>query len=259
MVIFAAAVLLAGVPLGSLLWKLGVAGRPPEWVLGQAATRWLVAGRLHGGLVATSLTLAMGSGLLTSLLALWLCWLALDRPWFRGGMFAVLAAVWALPGLLVGLGLKELFVTLAAFGPLDALLYRGPSYVPVVLGYLVRFLPCAVAALWPLVRLVPAELRDASRVEGARPSQEFRWVFLPLLRRPLLAVAMLVAALALGELPVNRLVETPGAFTFVRELGDRMHYGPTADVAALCLVMLAMVFGLAITVGMATRSKWRGL
>jgi ABC-type Fe3+ transport system permease subunit len=164
-------------------------------------------------------------------------------------MFTVLAAVWALPGLLVGLGMKELFVTLAAFEPLGALLYRGPSYVPVVLGYLVRFLPCAVAALWPVVRLVPAELSDASRVEGARPSQEFLRVVVPLLRRPTLAVALLVGALALGELPVNRLVETPGAFTFVRELGDRMHYGPTADVAALCLVMLAIVFGMAVTVG----------
>jgi iron(III) transport system permease protein len=257
MVMFAAAVLLAGVPLGSLVWKLGVTGRPPEWALGAAMTRWLVAWRLHGGLVATSLVLALGSGLLTSALALVLCWLALDRPWFRGAMFAVLAAVWALPGLLVGLGLKELFITLAVFGPLDALLYRGPSYVPVVLGYLVRFLPCAVAALWPVVRIVPAELRDAARVEGARSRQEFLWVFVPLLRRPVLAVTMLVAALALGELPVNRLVETPGAFTFVRELGDRMHYGPTADVAALCLVMLDMVLGLAVVVGVVL-SKRRG-
>jgi ABC-type Fe3+ transport system permease subunit len=250
-----AAAVLAGVPLGSLVWKLGVAGRPPEWSVGQAATRCLVAWRLHGRLVGTSLALALGSGLLTSAVALLICWLALDRPWFRGALFAVLAAVWALPGLLVGLGLKELFVTLAAFEPLDALLYHGPSYVPVVLGYLVRFLPCAVAALWPVARLVPAELRDAARIEGARPRQEFLRVFVPLLRRPALAVGMLVAALALGELPVNRLVETPGAFTFVRELGDRMHYGPTADVAALCLVMLAMVFGLAVTAGVVRRLR----
>jgi iron(III) transport system permease protein len=250
---FGTAAILVGVPLGSLIWKLGAAGRPSEWILDQAVTRWLVAWRLHGGLVVTSLALALGSGLLTSALALLLCWLALDRPWFRGTLFAVLAAVWALPGLLVGLGLKETFVTLAAFEPFDALLYRGPSYAPVVLGYLVRFLPCAVAALWPVVRWIPAGLRDAARVEGARPRQEFMWVFVPLLRRPALAVAMLVAALALGELPVNRLVETPGAFTFVRELGDRMHYGPTADVAALCLVMLAMVLGLAAVCFVARR------
>jgi ABC-type spermidine/putrescine transport system permease subunit II len=151
--------------------------------------------------------------------------------------------------LLVGLGLKELFITLVLWVPVEpfpTLLYYGPSYVPVVLSHLARFLPCAAAALWPAVRMLPAELRDAARVDGASPAQEFRLVVVPLLRRPVLAVALVVAALALGELPVNRLVETVGADTFVRVLFDQMHYGATGDVAALCLLMLSLVTGLAL-------------
>jgi len=252
----AAVLVLVAVPLGSLVWKLGLAGRPAAWSPGQAATRWLFEWRIHGRLVAVSVALALCTGLLTSALALLLCWLVADRPRLRGLAFAVLAGLWALPGLIVGLGLKELFLTLVVWvpvEPLPTLLYDGPSYLPVVLGHLVRFLPCAVAALWPMVRMLPAELRDAARVEGASPTREFRLVVVPLTRRGVLAVGLVVAALALGELPVNRLVETVGADTFVRVLFDQMHYGPTADVAALCLVMLAMVFGLAVTVGVVRR------
>jgi iron(III) transport system permease protein len=244
--------ILVGVPLGSLVWKLGLAGVPAAWVPSQAASRWLIAWRIHGLLVAESLALALAIGLLTAALALLLCWLIVDRLRLRVPVFAALTAIWALPGLLLGLGLKELFIALVVWVPVEpfpTLLYFGPSYLPVVLGHLVRFLPCAVAVLWPAVRRIPSELRDAARVEGASPWREFRMVFVPLLRHEVLAVGMVVAALSLGELPVNRLVETVGADTFVRVLFDQMHYGATGDVAALCLVMLAMVFGLAGTIG----------
>jgi iron(III) transport system permease protein len=252
-----AVLVLVGVPLGSLVWRLGLAGRPETWVPGQAAARYLSEGRIHGKLVAVSLGLAVGTGLLTAGLALLLCWLVTDRPWLRGVLFAVLAGVWALPGLILGLGLKELLISLVIWIPVEpvpTLLYYGPSYVPLVLGHLVRFLPCAAAALWPAVRMLPAELRDAARVDGASPAREFRLVVVPLLRRPVLAVALVVAALALGELPVNRLVETVGADTYVRVLFDLMHYGATGDVAALCLLMLATVLGLAATGWVAVRT-----
>jgi raffinose/stachyose/melibiose transport system permease protein len=95
--------------------------------------------------------------------------------------------------------------------------------------------------------MIPAELRDAARVEGASPAREFRMLVVPLLRREVLAIGLVVAALSLGELPVNRLVETVGADTFVRVLFDQMHYGATGDVAALGLVMLAIVAALAVT------------
>jgi iron(III) transport system permease protein len=244
------------VPLGSLVWKLGLAGVPAAWVPSQAASRWLIAWRIHGRLVAESLALALAIGLLTAGLALLICWVVVDRLRLRVPVFAALTAIWALPGLLLGFGLKELFIALVVWvpvEPLPTLLYYGPSYLPVVLGHLVRFLPCAVAALWPIVRMIPSELRDAARVEGARPWREFRLLVVPLLRHEVLAVGMVVAALSLAELPVIRLVETVGADTFVRVLFDQMHYGATGDVAALCLVMLATVFATAVTVAAVRR------
>ena len=45
----------------------------------------------------------------------------------------------------------------------------------------------------------------------------------------------------LGEISASKLVETPGSETFAQVIFDRMHYGVTNDVAALCLVLLGAV------------------
>src|SRR5262249_12215785 len=91
------------------------------------------------------------------------------------------------------------------------------------------------------VRLVPTELRDAARVDGASPRQEFTHVILPLLRRAWYRAAAAVAVLSLGELGASKLVATPGGQTFAHELFTQMHYGVANDVAALCLILLAVI------------------
>jgi ABC-type Fe3+ transport system permease subunit len=106
-----------------------------------------------------------------------------------------------------------------------------------------RFLPCAVAVLWPVVRLVPAELRDSARVDGASPGQELRHVVWPVAARAALWAALVLAALALGEVGASLRVETPGWAFFADLLWDQMHYGVNSAnaVAALCLLLLIAV------------------
>jgi ABC-type Fe3+ transport system permease subunit len=121
------------------------------------------------------------------------------------------------------------------------LLYYGPSPVPVFWACLVRFFPFAVALLWPVVRLLPPELRDAARVDGAGPAQELRHVVWPLTCLAWARAAGAMAVLSLGEIGAGKLVETPGSTTFAHEIFNQMHYGVTNDVAAHCLVLLAAV------------------
>ena len=96
------------------------------------------------------------------------------------GLVLLLAAAWAMPGPVVGLGLKEDInrlmdaeewtgnrLGLQGPGPLRVSLYDRPSPLPTLWATLLRFFPCAVAVLWPVLRLVPADLRDAARVDGA--------------------------------------------------------------------------------------------
>ena len=55
------------------------------------------------------------------------------------------------------------------------------------------------------------------------------------------AHGLAVAVLSLGELSAGKLVETPGSETFAHWVFDRMHYGVTNRLAAMCLVLLLLV------------------
>ncbi len=239
-------VLLAGVPLGSLAWKAGSYGYPPAWSAGEVGRHLAAAYRSRGAAVALSLPLALLAGALAAGAGLLLCWLALEGGWFRRVVLVLAALLWALPAPIVGGGLKEWILTLASAQPLRAALYDGPSPLPVLWAQLLRFLPCALALLWPVVRLVPAELRDSARVDGATPGQEFRHVVWPQSARATAWTALVLAALALGEVGATMRVETPGWEFFAKLLWDQMHYGVQNDVAALCLLLLAGVAAVAL-------------
>lgn len=242
--VLAIALLLLGVPLASLVWKAGLAGSPPVWSAQIAASHVLRVVRLRGSLVAESLMVAALAGGLTAGLGLILCWLAVEARWFQAGVLSLMAAVWALPGPVLGIGLKEAIQQTMDLSHSDLVaraLYYGPSPLPLLWAYLLRLFPYAIAVLWPVVRLFPPELREAARIDGARPVQELCWIVLPLLAPTCLRAGLAVAVLSLGELSASKLVETPGAQTFAHEVFTQMHYGVTNDLAALGLVLLAAV------------------
>jgi ABC-type sugar transport system permease subunit len=84
--------------------------------------------------------------------------------------------------LYLGLGLKiviDRLLVLTDSRWLARQLYHDPSPLPLIWVDVIRFFPCAVALLWPLMRLIPAELSDAARVDGAAPTQELRHVVWP--------------------------------------------------------------------------------
>jgi iron(III) transport system permease protein len=250
-----AVLLLVGVPVSSLVWKAGLQGWPPQWSASYAWDRVATAAQIHGALVAGSLALAAAAGVVTATAALQLAWLGSGSRWFAAVVLGLLAGAWALPAPVAGIGFKTAIQDLLDLlgssasnpDPVAILLYYGPSPLPAVWVHVVRFLPCAVALLWPVVRLVPAELRDSARTDGLGPGQEYRHVIWPLARRAWLGAALAVTALALGEISATKLVETPGSESFAHVVFDRMHYGVTNDVAALCLVLLGAV----ILLGMA--------
>jgi iron(III) transport system permease protein len=250
-VAFAGFGLLLGVPLAGLVWRAGLSGSPEAWSMHEV---WVNVARVpaaHGRLLVDSLVVAVVAGVLAAALGLVTCWLALEARWFHAGVLGLIAVIWAMPGPVLGLGLKETIKPLvgledAWLGPsgpsvLRDALYFGPSMAPVVWASLLRFFPYAVAVLWPVVRLLPIELRDSARVDGASPGQELRWVVWPLNASACLRAALAVGVLSLGELAAGKLVETPGSQTFAHEVFNQMHYGVTNHLAGLCLVLLLLV------------------
>jgi ABC-type Fe3+ transport system permease subunit len=236
--------LLAGVPLLSLVWKAGIQGWPPAWSPLHAGSQVLNAMRVEGRVVALSLVSAVLAGGLAAALALLLCWLAMGSRWLQAVVLILLAAAWSLPGPVIGLGLKDVILAgvLWQRHSLFALLfYDGPSPLPVIWAQLLRFLPYTAAVLWPVVRLLPRELIDAGRVDGATPGRELVKVVVPLTLRPFLASVLVGASLSLGEVSASKPVGTPGMDTFTLVVFDRMHYGVTNEVAGLCLLLLVLL------------------
>jgi iron(III) transport system permease protein len=241
--------LVVGVPLSSLVRKTGMAGPDQDWSAALLLSR--MAGELRNEtndlLVAKSLLAAGLTGALVAGLALVLCWLAVDAPRFRLCLFVTLAVAWAVPGPIAAIGLKEhimVVITDWPWQPLLDVLHNGfgrwGSPAPVLWAHTLRFLPCAVAILWPVVRALPGELRDQLHLDGATPRQELGRFVVPLAWRAWWAAGILIAALSVCEVgAVVRGVETPGWQMLAHILFDRMHYGQVADVSALCLRLLA--------------------
>jgi iron(III) transport system permease protein len=246
--------MLMGVPIVSLFWRAGLDGSPQAWSLSQVVRAVQGVLQAKERLVLDSLIAAALAGALTATLALVTCWLAVEGRWMRWLALGLAVAAWSLPAPLPGIGLKETIEYLmkaedwitqrlgpAGTHPLRIGLYDGPSPLPVLWAYSVRFYPFALALLWPVMRSLPVELREAARVDGATPVQELRYVVWPLTARVWLRAALVVMVLALGELGASKLVATPGAETFAHEVFTRMHFGVKADLAALCLVVLGAV------------------
>jgi iron(III) transport system permease protein len=252
--VLAPTVVLLGVPLASLVWKAGLAGSPPAWSMA-TTIHYLSAGfRSQGRMILESLALAAAAGTVAAGLALVSCWLATESRRLHTLLLVLMASAWALPAPLLGIGLKDAInvlvdgeqgtisaIGVSGPGPLQVGLYLGPSPLPVLWADVLRFFPFALAVLWPVVRLLPRDLRDTCRLDGASPGQELTRLVWPLTAPVVIRAALAVAVLALGELGASKLAETPGSPTLAHEIFNQMHYGVTNTVAALCLVLLLFV------------------
>lgn len=246
--VLVAVVAVVAIPVEALLWKLGMAGRPPTWAVSHIWAPLAHAVAVQGGQLVQTLAIALLTGAAVAGLALLCCWLALDCSVLRGFLVALLTLAWILPAPVVGIGMKQAnlaLVQLLPDGLWTDLLYRGPSPLPVMWAQTIRFLPVAVFFLWPVVRLVPRELRDAARLVGAGPLSELLQLAWPLTGRAVGVTALAVTALCLGEVGASARVETPGWEPFAKLIWDRLHYGVDSNVAALCVLLLAAVAALA--------------
>jgi len=237
--------LILGVPVGSLVWRAGLVEQPRHWSA-QTAIHYLVdAVRLDGRVVGFSIVEGLLVGISLAGLALLATWLA-RRSWpFRLFVLFLLATAWALPGPVTGLGLKEFIgqiLDLTHDQPvLLQLLHRGPSPLPVLWVQIVRFFPCALALIWPVVRFIPDELHDAAALDGASAWGQLRYLVGPLALPACARTVLALLILSLGELSASKLVETAASPTFADILFMKMHYGVKNDLAAYCLLLLGVV------------------
>jgi iron(III) transport system permease protein len=246
-------VVILGVPVLSLAHKTGAVPPADTWRADVAVDQAVRAWHSQSERIVTSLIGSAVTGIGVAVLAWLTCWALIGARRWRTMLFVGLVALWCLPGPVVGMGLKEAINTLVDVEDvvsggrsrlLRGMLYTGPSAAPVMWAAALRFLPAAVALLWPAVRRVPRDLYETALTDGASMFQQLRHVVLPPTAAGLARAALVVTALALGELSAGKLVQTPGGQTFASEIFNQMHFGLGNHLAAMCLILLALVASL---------------
>ena len=242
--------LLLGVPVGSLIWRTGQIPPGDSWSIQVAVQQLGKTFQVQSVRLIESLVWAVLAGFISATLALLGSWISRDRVAIRLAMIFILIVVWTTAGPVIGLGLKDAIKQLVNLEDwfsgghvkiVQVALYNGPSPAPVIWATAIRFLPCAAALLWTVIRLIPREIFESARTDGASTWQELRHVVWPLVWPAYLRAAFAVTALSLGELSASKLVETPGEQTFAHEIFTQMHYGVTNHLAAMCLWLLALI------------------
>ncbi len=229
----------AGIPLGVLVVA---AGGPEAYVRvmresGSAAVVSLATGAAAAGIAA-------GLALPVALLA--------ERrfgrlaPWAAAALAALATAGYAVPGALVAVAL----VALLNRPGLPGALYDNAAVLPV--AYLARFFPFAFQPVALVCRRLDPALLEAAALDGASATARLLRVAQPASRGAIAMAAALVFLLAARELDATLLLHPPGADNLAMRIYDLFHYGPGRQVAALCVLTVALS-GLALLPLLAVR------
>ncbi|MCW2833885.1 MAG: iron transporter permease [Nocardioides sp.] len=204
--------------------------------------RWLVKGTSAGidvaeliGAIGTTLGLGAAGGLLATVTAVPVVWLAV-RHRSALSMFVERSVYTAsaMPGIVIGLALVTISIRVMPS------LYQ--TVVVLLVGYTVLFLPRAVVSLRGTVELIPASLDDVARSLGCRGSEVMRRVTLPLALPGLAAATALVALAVSTELTATLLLAPTGTDTLATKFwsdASSVAYGAAAPYA-LALIILSI-------------------
>jgi iron(III) transport system permease protein len=141
-------------------------------------------------------------------------------------------AGYALPGLVIGLA----WVFLAT----RTMQWAYQTLSLLVVAYVVRFLPEALAATRSALSMVPESLEEAARALGRRPISVLRSVTMPLMRPGLLVGAALVFLTAMKELPATLILRPTGFETLATRVWSTASEGIYSEAALPALLLLVL-------------------
>ncbi|MEM7253330.1 MAG: iron ABC transporter permease [Pseudomonadota bacterium] len=190
------------VPLGVLLW-FAMYHRDARWT--PEISEYAI----------NSLTLALGAGLVTAVLAMVLGYAARLRPDGPTRALVRIASLgYAIPGAVLAIGILVSFAALDNaldavmerwFGISTGLLLSGTGFA-VFFAYVVRFLAIPTGGVEVALGKVTPTMDMAARSLGQSALGVFRLVHLPLIWGPAIAAAMIVFVDCMKELPATLLL-----------------------------------------------------
>jgi ABC-type Fe3+ transport system permease subunit len=257
-------VVVAGVPLGNLIYKAGVRvratdeGRVREWSVAKTLERIVGAPGEFRGELALSGAIGVAAATTAVAVAVPLAWSmrsSRGTPWIR---LAALGLCLAIPGPLLGLGLIRL-LNQPPGSPFAWLAWLYDSHFAPWLVQTVRALPLVTLILWAALSTVPQSMLDAAAADGSRWWGRLLRIALPQ-RWPAVAAAWVVGvAIAVGEVAATVLVMPPGRSTAISvRVFQLLHYGVDDRVAAISLMLVMGTAAVAAIAGALIRRRRDG-
>ena len=165
----------------------------------------------------------------------------------KPGLFFLLALPFLIPSAILGLGLIAFWNQ----GGLDVV-YQSP-FMPVI-GLAVRFGIFPILFLTFRMSRIEKDLLDAMHLSYPVMKGFFR-ILLPMIRKDLVACALLVFSLSMGEYGIVLLITPPGYQMLTIKIYNYLHYGASEVVFALNLVVFLLVALVWIAVFLLYRPK----
>ncbi len=135
----------------------------------------------------------------------------------------------ALPGALVGIGWLELLNG----SPFHAL--TQTVFLP-ALGCASRFAPLAMLVMAGVLSRMDHRRIEAARLLQSRPGSGFLRVIVPMVAPGMLAAALTVFLLTIGEVGAVLVLTPPGGSPISIKIYNYLHYGASEQVSGFCLV-----------------------
>jgi len=223
---------------GLALAVFGVAFVAPMFILVRAAGAWenyrIVLASAQAQIV-TGLATAAAVATACVALGFLLAEIVVRAKGFAAALIVVAVFVlFALPAPVLDIGLIRFW---NRPGPLGAV-YDSPAML--VLGQTAAFLPIAVIGLWVARRRIAPHLLEAAELAGLPWRTIAGRIVAPLLRGWFAALWAIVFVLALNDVEAAVLLAPPGGDTIAVRIMTLLHYAPDAQVAALCVVQVAL-------------------
>jgi len=175
------------------------------------------------------------------------------HPANRPSIALLLWVPFLVPGVLIGIAAIQLLNR-----PATAWLYQ--SFAVVILALTIRYLAIGWSLTRHALHSTDPDLADAARMDGASRWQILRHAQWPQMA-PQLAVAWCVVfLLCLWDVETLVLIIPPGGETVALRVFNMLHYGHTAHVNALCVILLglAVIPLLLVVMWMKVQtSKWK--
>ena len=227
-------------PLAALVWSSTKEGGRGFWDAVSAPEAVSALKLTLGASVAVALI-----GAVMGTITAWV----LVRDEFRGKALvnAIIDLPFALPTIVAGLTL------LALYGPSSPIRVDvAYTRASIVLAMLFVTLPFVVRTVQPVLLELDAELEQAARSLGATERQVFRRIVFPNVLPGILSGVALAFAKAVGEF--GALVIVSGNLPYKTEVSSvyifsRIESGDPAGASAVAVCLLAISFGLLLTIG----------